>query len=290
MFMPCLKWNRQTTGVCSAIACLLSSATIVVAQGELSPSARWNALTADITMRRYEVSVDGAPIGRPAPVVTYRWERVEAPWGWRTTMTLQAAERPTVLSLHGPVEINPYSVTRIEDDGDGSPLRVIGANGRPVPKLPPQLLAGAIEKLRAAHPALAEIRLEDKAPGASIVTGREWVESFLSTPDRIVKRRDALRRRFGSPVGRDKGLDSYVSMSGADRVNVLADPDAGVPVSMTVSRDGVLRTHTAFGFTRRADNVLVRRSVHAQHRLENDTRAVSDIEFANVRLEQRRAR
>jgi hypothetical protein len=290
MLKPCLTWSRHIAGICSTTACLLSSATVVVAQGGLSPSARWNALTADITMQRYEVSVDGAPIGRPAPVVRYRWERVEAPWGWRTTMTLQEAERPKVLSLRGPVDINPYSVTRIEDDGDGSPLRVIGANGRPLPKLPPQLLAAAMEKLRAANPTLPELHLENHASGASVVTGREWVESFLSTPDRTANRREALRRRFGSPVARDKGLDSYVSTSGSERITMLADPDAGVPVSMSVSRDGVLRAHTAFAYTRRADDALVRRSVHAQHRLEGDTRAVTDIEFTNVLLEQRRAR
>ena len=81
MVKPCLQGSRRIATVCSIITCLLASATVVVAQGGLSPSDRWNALTADITRRRYELSVDGAPIGTPAPVVSYRWERVEAPSG-----------------------------------------------------------------------------------------------------------------------------------------------------------------------------------------------------------------
>jgi hypothetical protein len=290
MVMPCLQWSRRIVGVGSMITCLLTSATVVVAQGGPSPSARWNALTADITMRRYEVSAEGAPVGMPAPVVTYRWDRVETPWGWRTTMALLSAERPKVLSLRGPVDVNPHQILRIEDDGDGSPLRVIGANGRPVPKLPPQLMARAVDHLRAANPSGPEFPLQAKERGAPIVAGREWIESFLAAPERVAKRRDALRRRFGSPVARDKGLDNYVSMSGADRINVLADPDAGVPVSMSISRDGALKAHTTFAYTRRADSTLVRRSVRSQHRLADDMRAVTDIEFTNVRLEQRRTR
>jgi hypothetical protein len=290
MVMPCLQWSRRIAGIGSMITCLLTSATAVVAQGGPSPSARWNALTADITMRRYEVSVDGAPIGTPAPVVTYRWERAEAPWGWRTTMTLLSAERPKVLSLRGPVDINPHRILRIEDEGDGSPLRVIDVTGRPVPKLPPQLMARAVEHLRAANPSRPEFALETKERGAPIVAGREWIESFLAAPERSATRREALRRKFGNPVARDKGLDSYVSMSGANRINLLADPEAGVPLSMSVSRDGALNGHTMFAYTRRADSTLVRRSVRSQHRLANDTRAVTDIELTNVRLEQRRTR
>jgi len=289
MVMPYLQWSRRIAGI-SWITCLLTSATVIVAQSGPSPSARWNALTADITMRRHEVSMDGAPIGKPAPVVTYRWERVEVPWGWRTTMTLLSGERPKVLSLRGPVDINPHSILRVEDDGDGGPLRVIDANGRPVPKLPPQLIDRAVEHLRAAVPSDPEFPLGAKERGAPIVAGREWMESFLAAPDRAANRRDALRRRFGRPVARDKGLDSYVSMSGADRIDLFADPEAGVPVSMSVSRDGMLKAHTIFAYTRRADSSLVRQSIRSQHLLENSTRAVTEMEFANVRLEQRRTR
>ena len=122
------------------------------------------------------------------------------------------------------------------------------------------------------------------------VMGREWIESFLAAFDRAAHRRDALRRQFGNPAARDNGFDRYVSMSGGDRIDLLADSEAGVPLSLSVSRDGTLKAHTIFGYTRRADSTLVRRSIRSQHLLANDTRIVTDMEFANVRLEQRRTR
>lgn len=269
------------------IALVLAVTTALFAQGGVSPSGPWNAFTADITIRRYEVKSDGTPSGTPAPRVTYRWERVQAPTGWRTTMTLVAGERPTVQSLRGPVDINPYSVLRVEDDGDGSPVRVIGANGRQVPALPPQLLAAAADRTRKDHPQLAEAK--SRGWGAPYVAGREWVDAFIATADKAERRRTALVFQYGRAVRREaNGLDRHVSMAGHDRRDVLVDPATAVPVSVSVSRGGVLRALTNFSYVPGPGTVLVRQAIESQHVIADDRRAVTRIDYTNVRLEQRR--
>ena len=63
--------------------------------------AKWNTFSAEVTLNRYEIGADGKPAGFKAPVVTYRFERIAAPWGWRTVFSLVAAERQKVQPLKG---------------------------------------------------------------------------------------------------------------------------------------------------------------------------------------------
>jgi hypothetical protein len=271
--------------VCSVVAALLLVAG--AGAGAQSPSPGWNAFVADITLHRYDVSADGTPVGMPAPVVTYRLERVEAPSGWRTTMTLTSGERPVVTSLRGKVDVDPYSVVRLEDDGDGSPVRIITRNGRPVPVLPSQILERAQQRLRQSHPDLPDALFQKGGFHAPLVQGRDWVEGYVATPEKASRRRNALASAFGSVVGREQGLDRYVSMKGEDRVEVRVDPDTAVPVSVSVSRDGVLQAHTAISYARGAGNSLMRQAVHSQLRISDDRRSVTRTEYSNVRFERR---
>jgi hypothetical protein len=279
--------HRTRSTLLSAIVTIFAVAGVsdVAGQGR-SRDDSWNTFVADITIRRYEVSNDGKRTGPSIPTVSYRLERKEAPSGWQTIMTLTSGERPHVRSLRGSVDLDPYSAVRIEDPGDGSPVRIIGKDGRVVPMLPPQLLAGAQEQLRDRNPELPDALFGARTRAIPVI-GREWADAFIAAPERLAHRRHGLIATHGHPVGRERGLDQYVVMRGEDRVDMRTDADTAVPVSISVSRDGVLRAHTAISYVRGAGNALVRQAVLSQRRVSDDVRAVTRTEYSNVRLERR---
>ena len=120
--------------------------------------------------------------------------------------------------------------------------------------------------------------------------GRDWIESVIASPNKQSDRRAALERQHGKPVGRIGGFDRFLTTRGEDTVEVLADSQTALPVEINTVRGGALVAHTTVSYTAGAGGSLVRRSVHTEHALPSPDgeRAVTDIEFANVRFEERR--
>ena len=118
--------------------------------------AKWNTFSAELTFNRYEIGADGTHAGFKAPVVTYRFERIAAPAGWRTVFSLVAAERQKVQQLKGRErEVDSLSVVRLEDDGDGTPIRVTRRDGRrPVSQLPVSVVKGGLDTVLSLNPSL----------------------------------------------------------------------------------------------------------------------------------------
>ena len=116
--------------------------------------AKWNTFSAEVTLNRYEIGADGKPAGFKAPVVTYRFERIAAPSGWRTVFSLIAAERQKVQPLKGRErEVDSLSVVRLEDDGDGTPIRVTTRDGRrPVSRLPVSVVKDGLDTVLSLNP------------------------------------------------------------------------------------------------------------------------------------------
>jgi hypothetical protein len=273
---------------------LAQSATVSVSSNE------WNTFVADVTVTATRVKADGTPAGIATAPLRYRWERSQSGAGWKTVMTIA----PRSVSV-GAVESrrsveNPFAVVRIEDDEDGSPLRMYARNGK-------QLEAASLQTLQqwtGARPG------RTPAPGAPLFqeallrieresslaprpfTGsaeRDWIGAFVATPQQTTARRARLTQQF-MRAGQIRGLDRFTRIEGIKTHEILADPQSSVPVEVNVLHDGQLMSHTRIGYQPGADGSLVRQAVHVEQVLSSTTgeRAVTNTEYANVRVERRR--
>jgi hypothetical protein len=282
----------------SAVRCAVATvaATGLVLVG-VTPSraqipAEWNTFSAEVTLNRYEIGADGKPAGFRAPAVTYRFERIAAPWGWRTVFSLIAAERQKVQSLKGPDrEIDSLSVVRLEDDGDGTPIRVTTRDGRrPVSRLPVSVVKDGLDQVLSLNPGLpASLFTTTQTKPVLSASDRDWVDSIVASPGRNTARRSALINRYGGSTGKHQGLDRYESVQGPHRIEVLADPQSAVVVAVNTFRDGVALDRTTLIYTP-AQGALVRKGIRSERRVSAEKRAVTEVEFSKVLFEQRENR
>ncbi|HXH05491.1 MAG TPA: hypothetical protein VNI83_02760, partial [Vicinamibacterales bacterium] len=254
----------------------------------------WSAFAADVIIRRSRVDAAGRPLGSFAPAVTYRWEQTRTPRGVRTVFALVASERRMVRTLHGEEPLDsPFAIARVEEEGDGSPLRLFDERGRAVevPDADASRLA-ALMRADGLVPAVPPSRAPAGAdPPVRPAGAFPWpvpVERVTDAP----ARRAALERRFGRPSGRVGAHDRYELRTGDALVEVLADPNSALPVEINVAREGQLKSQIRMRYAPTEGGALVRQAVRAERLLEDGrgTRTVTDIELANVRLEPRRGR
>jgi hypothetical protein len=249
---------------------------------------RWNTFSADITIRHSRIKSDGRPEAGAAPVMRYRWERRLTGAGWKSTMTFEKEAPVSVQIPAGRKQIeNPFAIARVEDDEDGTPLRLFDRAGKRV-QVPSEL------QLHHQFNRLPGPLVADETAVASAVRprafGREWSEAILATPSKAAARRAALERRFGRAAGRVRALDRFVSTRDQDTTEVLADPQSSLPVEINVVRRQALVSHTTMGYVRGEGGTLIRRSLRIE-RANPDAagdRTATDVEISNVRLEEKR--
>jgi len=254
--------------------------------------AQWNTFSTEVTLNRYEIGADGKPAGFKAPAVTYRFERIAVPWGWRTVFSLIAAERQKVQSLKGPDrEIDSLSVVRLEDDGDGTPIRITTRDGRrPVSRLPVSVVKDGLDKVLSLNPGLpASLFTTTTTKPPQSASDRDWVDSIVASPGRSTARRSALLQRYGGPTGRLQGFDRYESVQGPHRIEVLADPQTSLVVAVNTFRDGIALDRTTLIYTQ-GQGAFVRKGIRSERRVSAETRAVTEVEFSKVTFEQREDR
>jgi hypothetical protein len=255
--------------------------------------ARWNTFSVDLTLNRYEIGKEGQPAGFRAPVVTYRLERIAAPGGWKSVFTLLAGERQRVRTLKGTdTAIDSLSVIRLEDDGDGTPIRVIKRDGsRAVSRLPVSVVRDGLDKIALANPDVPMSLFTSKAKRPRrLATDRDWVDSIVASPGKSAARRSAIVGRFGGSTGKVQGLDKYEAVRGSRRIEVLTDPQTSVVVALNTFKDDVPLERTTIIYSQAADGALVRKGVRSEHRISADRRAVTEVEFSKVTFEQREIR
>ena len=254
--------------------------------------AKWNTFSAELTLNRYEIGADGKPAGFRAPAATYRFERIAVPWGWRTVFSLVAAERQKVQSLKGPdKEVDSLSVVRLEDDGDGTPIRVTRRDGRrPVSRLPVSVVKDGLDKILSLNPSLpVSLFAKNKTKPVQSASDRDWVDAIVASPGKSTARRAALVRRYGGSTGKHQGLDRYEAVQGPHRIEILADPQSSVVVAVNTFRDGIALDRTTVIYTQ-APDALVRKGIRSEHRVSTERRAVTEVEFSKVTFEQREKR
>jgi hypothetical protein len=253
-----------------------------------SPAETWNTFTADITIRHSRVKADGRPAGGATPAMRYRWERRLTGAGWKSTMTFENETPVSLQSQGGRKQIeNPFAIARIEDDEDGTPLRLFDRAGERV-HVPSEL-----QLRRQFNRVPGPLVANDTALANAVrprTFGREWTETILATPSKAAARRTALERRFGRPAGMVRALDRFVSTHDQDTTEVLADPQSALPLEINVVRNQALLSHATMGYVRGEGGALIRQSLRIERAIPDAAgeRTATDVEINNVRLEEKR--
>jgi hypothetical protein len=284
-----------------AIVCVCAGASPASAQpaptapkaASLAPTDAWNTYSADITLRRHRVDAAGQPVGDSVTAQQYHWERSSATGHWKTTMTLGPASPALLRTLRGTAALDDRMlVARIEDDEDGSGPRIYNKRGDLLraPGALDQLLppSAGTDPQRLPHPPPAR-GAGGQRPQAT-QSASQWIDNHFIKRNGHEARRRAFQRQHGPPVGHVRGLDRYVTTHGDRTDETLVDPQLQVPVETNVVREGRLVSHRTMSYAAAGSDLVVRRSIRTERLVSSKTgeRAIVEIEFANVRLEQRR--
>lgn len=248
------------------------------------------AMTAEVSIRRTRLGEDGRPSGGAMPAVRYRLERTRTDTGWRSTLHRLDRQRPTVRTAAGEVALDHASpVSHVEDTGDGTPVRVFNDRGVEI-RLPSKT---RLRALAGGEPgALRSLGLPERAESESAAPS----EGGLASKDPLLglvhprrargARREAIRQRLGVAVERVRGLDRHVVRNGDESQETLVDPDAAVPVEVSVTRDGATVERLRHEYASLAGGGLLRRAVRSERLLPGGRdRLVVEVEFSGLRVD-----
>jgi hypothetical protein len=242
---------------------------------------------ADVSVTQAYQTSDGAeaPNHVPPPALVLRVQRWKTTSGWCTAVSVKDIERPLAWApgkTHVALD-NPFLVTRMEYDSDGTPARFFNARGERVasPKAADRALIAAPRPAGAPAPDLTGLRIPRTTPGA---VGPGWLDNIVLPAGQRAARRLALWGRYGAPRARVNGLDQHVFASGDATYEVLADPEAGVPVEINVARRAALESRTLLTHETRPDGALVRRLLHDERVSGTSTHAITDVTVTNLTI------
>lgn len=253
----------------ATVAAATDTPTIGWRTDSLKPTDTWNTLSLEMRVSRRHLKTTGEVIGAPSPVAAYRLERSSLSGQWKTVLTVLTVDRLPIYSLSGALlPPRAFPVGRIEDDEDGTPVRVYDVNG-----------------VRMATSATTG----EAAAGLPRTTGTGWLDAFVSTTGKKSIRQQNFERLYGKPT-KAGTLNRYLHKEADGSQEVLVDPKLVVAVESNAVRSNKLVGHRTFTYSPAPDSAVVRTVVHAETVVSPETgeRAVVDTTFSNIRLELRR--
>jgi hypothetical protein len=275
------------TGLVAVLAAVASEDLIAARFGradtqqpspKASPKA-WRSFSADISVQQGTVDGDGRPIGLARTPAAYHWSRTLRGNRWITSVTVVSVPGQTGAPL----------ISRIEDDGDGTPARLFDRNGGLV-AMPTEEERHRLDGPTGAPIPGLNLPVHTETPTHPKPTARaeipDWLSSFVAAPDGRKQRRDAFEQRFGRSVGVVAGRDRFLKSDGISVTEVLLDPSTALPVEVNSVRQGALVAHVTTGYAALPDGSLIPAHVHSENLLpqSNGQRNVTDVHIANARL------
>jgi len=258
----------------------------VRAAAPAAPEEAWDTFGADLSIQQALLSPSGSVVLTP-PSVAMRVERSRIATGWRTRIILQDVQQAVARTPAGQTPLdNPFLVTRLEYDADGTPARFFNRRGQRV--VPPGTTERSAIDLPAAVVSAANLPIIDFANPAVVRTGTRspapgWLENVVATPAERDARKRALEGQYGRMRGRVNGMDQYVSTIGDTTCEALVVSDAAVPVEINVARNATLVGRNTFTHDRLPDGAMIRRLLHTEQvTTTGPGRVVTDVALANV--------
>jgi hypothetical protein len=213
-------------------------------------------MSVEVSITHTMLDRDGNPTLPPAVPTVFTVARTRGPAGWQTVVTYRKhTGAPTRSSSH------PLDGARVEFDEGSRGARVFDAAGELQPLLSREFAEGVPVS---------------RGPG-------QWLKGLIATDqERWMRSRD-LTEKYGSPVGREQGLDRFLIRRDGMVEEVLADPRSALPREINRIRDGILESHIVLEYDRRADGAWIRRRMRAEHLVPGDMphRTRTIVEFNN---------
>jgi hypothetical protein len=288
------RWARRAAAVAAgaAIVVLAAGAERMRAQGSvgtIGSSTQPDSYDADFTLRYQFVDAAGQEVRTRPPAVAFHLTRRRHRGGWQTSLTLQGIERPVVQTSAGPKELdNPFLVSRMEYDEDGTPPRLFNRRGEQMEDPARHALSQVVlpADLEARAWSAASSRLAAAGAMSQRFTERDPLAGLVTPAADHAARQRGLERQFGRAVGRVRGLDQYRTENGDQAREVLVRPTDALPIELNTTRHGALVDHALFTYDSLPSGLVVRHHVHAEHLLDetDGIRSVADLDITNVRL------
>ena len=239
---------------CLVLACV---AMILPASAAAQGADESVEMSVEVSITHTMLDSDGHPT-LPSPVPTvFTVARTRGPAGWQTVVTYRKhTGAPTRASSH------PLDGARVEFSEGARAARVFDATGEFQPLLSKEFGDGVPVS---------------RGPG-------QWLKGLIATDQgRSMRSRD-LSEKYGSPVGREQGLDRFLIHRDGTVEEVLADPRSALPREINRIRDGILESHIVLEYDRRADGAWIRRRMRAEHLVPGDMahRTRTIVEFNNL--------
>jgi hypothetical protein len=282
-------WLLAGSGV--TVGAVVMAATTQTVVGRAATGAGMaddvNSFSATVLLRRGILQGAQQALDVGTPVASYRLDRRRQGDRWASVLTTTSPTRPPFVTPTGRDEAVPAAVARIEDAGDGSPLRFYSAGGEisGVDRLRTKIRGAAPLTMVPDGAALLAAPWAGGEVPAQLPVAASFVDALLPLRAASAVRREALRRRFGRG-GTLRGLDRFVMLSGADTTEVLADPATGLVVEANVIVGGRLERHTRIHYVDAPGDRLLRQSLHVERRLPHgdDLREVVELVLTDVQL------
>jgi hypothetical protein len=291
--MRVMRWKWVTGGVVvlAATTVWLSREVMYAAPGAAAVVGRQasapRAMQADLRVRQVQVAADGTPLGVGAPGVVLHVDRRLQGGHWRLTMTMSAVDKPRVTTPKGTSLLeNPFVVSRLEYDEDagGEPVLFDRAGRRvAIPTEDARRRLGVATSLR--RTTWDRDVLAGQVAGAPLPAGgRAITTGLIAEAGLAPMRRQRFEARYGRAVGRIRGLDRFLMVTGSETEEALVTPDSSLPVEINVARGGGLASHIQITYDSNPAVGFARRLLHSEQ-VSNDVtkaRLVTDIEMANL--------
>lgn len=237
----------------------------------LRPGDVWNTLTLDMKVERRRLMKSGQTIAVFAPVINYRVERSAASGRWKTVIRILGGDRAPAYTLSGALlPPDPFPVTRVEDDEDGSPVRVYDRAGR-------LILGGrAGGGPDPGNPASANPLPRSNGVG--------WLDSLVATSAKRSERMQAFERQFGVATA-SGAVSRFTRTTSGSSDEIVIDSVNVVPVETKAIAWGLLLSSRTFTYTPMPDGV-VRTRMHSETLISatSGDRIMVDTTFSNIRL------
>lgn len=252
-------------------------ATVSLSRNTIEDTTAWNTYGYDVSTVVHRLGANGQPRMLAELATSHHVERTLVSGRWRTTIDFQPSSIRS--SPSAAAQRVRGAVSRLVDDGDGSPPRLYDATGTilHVPNPPPTGLpsSGALPK-----PA------RFAGPRHDPLQDRSAINSFLLTPEALPARRAAILRALGEPeAGGTETRAQYTVRRDSSVTTFAVDPSIGAPIEITERRQGTVSFHMTFDYERGTDGVATLSRTRSERPASGArTATITETTYRNIHL------
>lgn len=286
---PGFRWGVVGVIVGIAVVLLAAAPNALVRQARRArptpqPTFRWNEFSADLAMTMQEVDSSGKQVSSSVEPIRMRVRQLKIGRFWKTTLT--SLPRPHTFETLTGKRTEWSRPIRIEDNGDGSPVRVYDHDGLEVTARTQRDQFETLRRLAGNGIDVREARQtkfpdEDQAMPGLPFLGNTLVESAEDSGPR----RRRIEEIYGASRGSVAGKNRYIRQRSATTSEALVEPSTNLVIEENIARSNRLVMHKTTAYESFSGG-FVRKTVRSEHPAKDGSgkRTVFTLEAAGVTL------